>query len=226
MSDKKLKNLNILIVDDHPFIIDLYIKIINMNNGGEYEFNFITAMSSEEAIRKINFQKTENKKINVALLDISIPSFGEVKSGVDLILILKEHYLNCKIVIVTAFTEPLKIYNLIQKINIEVILCKSDIDFTNLSELFVSVNYEEKYMSKTVKKEISLLTKKKMNLDNLDLEIIEKMSQGIKTIDLPNFIPLSLSTIEKRKARLKIEFMGEKGSDKMLLEKVKKMGLL
>jgi hypothetical protein len=88
------------------------------------------------------------------------------------------------------------------------------------------MNYEEKYMSKTVKKEISLLTKKKMNLDNLDLDIIEKMSQGIKTIDLPNFIPLSLSTIEKRKARLKIEFMDGKGSDKMLLEKVKKMGLL
>ncbi len=226
MHAKKLKNLNILIVDDHPFIIDLYMKIININNGGTYQFNFITALTAEEAIRKINIQKAENKKINVAFLDISIPPFDGIKSGVDLILFLKQHYPNCKVVIVTAFTEPIKVYNLIQKVNIEVVLCKSDVCFTTLSDLCGEVNYEEKYMSETVRKEISLLTKKKMNLDNIDLEIIEKMAQGIKTVDLPNFIPLSLSSIEKRKARLKIEFIENRGSDKILLERVKKMGLL
>ena len=52
------------------------------------------------------------------------------------------------------------------------------------------------------------------------------MSQGVKTIDLPKFIPLSLSTIEKRKARLKMEFIDSKASDKILLESIKKLGLL
>jgi hypothetical protein len=141
-------------------------------------------------------------------------------------LFIKEIYPNCKIVIVTDLDEPVKIYNLIQKVNIEVILSKTDINYNMLSSLCIDVNYNEKYMSESVKEKISLLTKKKLNLDNFDLDIIEKMSLGIKTVDLPNFIPLSLSAIEKRKARLKMEFIEDKGSDKMLLEKVKKMGLL
>ena len=226
MKKKQPKNLSIFIVDDHPFIIDSFIDIINIHNNGDYKFDFITAVNAEEAIRKINYQKIENKKINVAFFDINIPPFGNIKSGVDLILLLKENFPNCKIIIVTAFTEPIKIYNLIQKVNVEVILCKSDVDYSTLSDLCVAVNYDEKYMSKTVKREISLLTKKKMNLDCFDLQIIERMSQGIKTIDLPNFISLSLSAIEKRKARLKMEFVQNKGNDKIFLEKVKKMGLL
>jgi DNA-binding NarL/FixJ family response regulator len=226
MDNQKLKKLTILIVDDHPFIIDSFVNIISTNDIGQYEFEFITAQNSEEAVRKITLHKSENKKINVAFLDINIPPFGNIKSGADLTLLVKEIYPNCKIVIVTAFSEPIKVYNLIQKVDIEVILCKSDVDFNNLSDLCIKVNYNEKYMSETVKREILLLSKKKMNLDYFDLDIIEKMSQGIKTIELPNFIPLSLSAIEKRKARLKMELIENKGSDKMLLEKAKNMGLL
>lgn len=226
MNDKKLKKLNILIVDDHPFIIDSFVKIISSNDIGEYQFNFITAQNAQEAVQKIMFHNAENKKVNVAFLDINIQPFGKIKSGIELTLFLREIYPNCKVIIVTAFTEPIKVYNLIQKVNVEVILCKSDVDLSKLSDLCVKVDYNEKYMSETVKKEISLLTKKKMNLDNFDLEIIEKMSQGIKTIDLPNFISLSLSAIEKRKARLKSEFIEPKCSDKMFLDRVMKMGLL
>jgi DNA-binding NarL/FixJ family response regulator len=223
----EIKKLNILIVDKHPFIIDLYADIIDKtNSNGKYEFTFVTATNAEEAMQKITFQNSDNKKINVAFFDINITPYEKIKSGADLVMFLKEIYPNCKVVIVTDLNEPIKIYNLIQKVNIEVILCKSDINYAMLSSLCLEVNYNEKYMSESVKEKISLLTKKKLNLDNFDLDIIEKMSLGIKTVDLPNFIPLSLSAIEKRKARLKMEFIENKGTDKMLLEKVKKMGLL
>jgi CheY-like chemotaxis protein len=67
------KKLNILIVDKHPFVIDLYADIINKtNNNGQYEFLFITATNAEEAVQKISFHKSENKKINVAFFDINI----------------------------------------------------------------------------------------------------------------------------------------------------------
>jgi DNA-binding NarL/FixJ family response regulator len=226
MDDAKLKKLTILIVDDHPFIIDSFVKILNTNDGGNYQFEFITAQNAEEAVKKIRIQKSENKKINVAFLDINIPPFENIKSGADLTLLVKEMYPNCKIVIITAFSEPIKVYNLIQKVNVEVILCKSDVDFNNLSDMCIKVNYQEKYLSETIKKEFSSIAKKKMNLDNLDLDILEKMSQGFKTIELPNYIPLSLSAIEKRKARLKLELIQNKGNDKMLLEQAKNLGLL
>ena len=220
------KKLNILIVDKHPFVIDLYSDIIDSNNqNGHYEFNFITASNVEEAIQKISIKKAENKKINIAFFDINITPFAQIKSGTDLIILLKEIYPNCKVVIVTDLDEPLKVYNLIQKVNIEVILSKTDMNQRMLSQLCSSVDYKQKYMSESVKIEISKIAKKKMNLDNFDLDIIEKMSQGVKTIDLPKFIPLSLSTIEKRKARLKMEFIDSKASDKILLESIKKLGL-
>ena len=223
----KIKKLNILIVDKHPFVIDLYTDIIDKTNQNkQYEFVFITATNTEEALQKITNHKLENNKINVAFFDINITPFDKIKSGCDLILFLKDVYPNCKVVIVTDLDEPIKIYNLIQKVNIEVILSKTDINQTMLSNLCIDVNYNEKYMSESVKLKIASLTKKKMNIDNFDLDIIEKMSQGIKTIDLPNFIPLSLSTIEKRKARLKMEFIENKGTDKFFLDRVKKMGLL
>lgn len=220
------KNLNILIVDYHPFVVDLYTNIINSNNGGKYIFNFFTANNAIEASEKINKCCSENKKINVAFLDINLPPFENLDSGIELIISLKKTFPNCKIIVVTNEAETLKIYNLIQKVNIEMILFKSDINFDDLSKLCITVNYEEQYMSKTVKKEIALLTKKKMNLDNLDLEIIEKLSQGVKTKDLPNFISLGLSAIEKRKARLKSEFLYYNGTDNELLYKIKIMGLL
>jgi DNA-binding NarL/FixJ family response regulator len=223
----EIKKLNILIVDKHPFVIDLYTDIINKTNTkGQYNFQFITATNTENAIQKINLQLEANKHINVAFFDINITPFEKIQSGSDLILFLKQKYPTCKVVIVTDLEEPIKIYNLIQKVNIEVILCKSDMNYEMLSKLCIDVDFKQKYMSDSVQEKIAFLTKKKLNLDHFDLEIIEKMSQGIKTIDLPNFIPLSLSAIEKRKAKLKIDFIENKGTDKMLLDKLKSLGLL
>jgi hypothetical protein len=56
--------------------------------------------------------------------------------------------------------------------------------------------------------------------------MIQLIVDGIKTKDLPNFIPLSLSALEKRKANIKRQLIYEGGSDAELIEQVKKMGLL
>jgi hypothetical protein len=52
------------------------------------------------------------------------------------------------------------------------------------------------------------------------------ISQGVKTVNLPNYIPLSMSAIEKRKANIKDQLLKEKGSDKDLIEIAKKLGFL
>jgi hypothetical protein len=52
------------------------------------------------------------------------------------------------------------------------------------------------------------------------------IAQGIKTINLPNFIPLSLSSIEKRKANIKKQLILNSGSDKELIDIAKKLGFI
>jgi hypothetical protein len=51
-------------------------------------------------------------------------------------------------------------------------------------------------------------------------------SGGIKTVNLPDYIPLSMSAIEKRKANIKEQLLMGKGSDSDLIAKGKKLGLL
>jgi hypothetical protein len=82
------------------------------------------------------------------------------------------------------------------------------------------------YQSKTIIESQRELFKKNINWDNYDNEILILISQGVKTINLPNYIPLSMSAIEKRKANIKDQLLKGKGSDKDLVSKAKKIGLL
>ena len=65
------------------------------------------------------------------------------------------------------------------------------------------------------------------NLDNYDKQILMRLSEGILTKNIPNYVPLSLSAIEKRKARMKNMLLeGQGGDDYELIEAIKKMGVL
>lgn len=91
-----VKNLNILIVDYHPFVVDLYIKILNQNKGDFYHFNYFTAYNAPEALQKISNCYSENNKINVAFLDINLPPFENLDTGINLIIELKKNFLIAK----------------------------------------------------------------------------------------------------------------------------------
>jgi hypothetical protein len=69
-------------------------------------------------------------------------------------------------------------------------------------------------------------TLKKLNLDALDCQILMLISKKTKTKDMPHYLDLSLSAIEKRKAAIKNKLLKDKGSDKELIEHAIKIGLL
>ena len=50
--------------------------------------------------------------------------------------------------------------------------------------------------------------------------------EGKKTINLPNYIPFSLSAIEKRKASMKKQLIFDIGNDLELIEAAKKLGFI
>ena len=70
------------------------------------------------------------------------------------------------------------------------------------------------------------MIQKNINWDNHDSKILQLIEEGIKTINLPNFIPLSLSTIEKRKANIKKQLIMDAGSDKELLDAARNLGFI
>ena len=56
-----------------------------------------------------------------------------------------------------------------------------------------------------------------------DFQILDLIEKGMKTKDLPSKINLSLSAIEKRKAKIKFYVAGKNVNDEMMIGIVKKL---
>ena len=82
------------------------------------------------------------------------------------------------------------------------------------------------YFSQSIKWSQKIIIQKNINWDDYDSKILQFIAQGIKTNNLPNFIPLSLSAIEKRKANIKKQLILDNGSDKDLIDVAKNLGFI
>jgi hypothetical protein len=63
-------------------------------------------------------------------------------------------------------------------------------------------------------------------VDDINRKILHLLSQGIKTKSLSEYIPLSMSAIEKRKKQLKLLFSVTDGKDETLLQEAREKGYL
>lgn len=221
-------NLNILIVDDHPMTVDSYVNLLSDDLFQENIPNFIKSYNCEDAYNKINFYLKQNINIDVALLDINLPPYKplNINDGIDLAFFLKEKFSKCKIVLLTMRSEPLTVDKIIKGIQPQGFISKNDINFELFSVICKNIINGEIFRSSTIVESQRELLKKNINWDNHDNQILILISQGVKTVNLPDFIPLSMSAIEKRKANIKDQLLRGKGSDKDLIEKAKTLGLL
>jgi DNA-binding NarL/FixJ family response regulator len=220
--------LNILIVDDHPMTVDSYINLLSDNDFQKKEPNFIKSYNCQDAYKTINFYQKQNTNIDLALLDISLPPYKEfnINNGIDLAIHIREKFANCKIVLLTMHSEALIVDKIIKGIKPEGFISKSDINFELFPIICKKIIEGDIFRSNTIIESQRELFKKNTNWDNHDKEILILISQGVKTVNLPDYIPLSMSAIEKRKANIKDQLLKGKGSDKDLIEKAKKLGLL
>lgn len=221
-------NLNILIVDDHPMTVDSYVNLLSDGEFQENIPNFIKSHNCEDSYNKILFHLRQNININLALLDINLPPYKQlnISNGIDLAFLLKEKFPNCKIILLTMRSEPLTVDKIIKGIQPEGFISKSDINFELFPVICKNIINGETFRSNTIVESQRELFKKNINWDNHDNQILLLISEGVKTVNLPDYIPLSMSAIEKRKANIKDQLLKGKGSDKDLIEKAKDLGLL
>lgn len=218
--------LKILIIDDHPTQIDGYKSILSFNEAGT-PIETIACHNCREAFETIT--KPLNKEVFSAIfIDYSIPPFEEENlfTGEDIALLAQKHFAEPKIAIITSHTEAIVLYNVIKRVNPQVLLVKSDIDGDELLEAFNFLLQGDTYYSETVRIAKKALLSKEELLDTTNRKIIELLAQGIKTKNLPYHLYLSQSAIEKRKATIKDALGIDKGNDEDLLREVRKLGLL
>ncbi|WP_395048777.1 response regulator [Flavobacterium sp.] len=223
---KEIIKNNILIVDDHPFIIQGYKNAITRYNPKEYEFFIEQANDCKSAYDIITNPNT--LVFDIAFLDISMPSYEEkdIFSGEDLAKLLNKYMPNCKIILLTMYTELLKIQNIIDTINPNGLVIKNDLTFDELLFGFNKVINNETYYSQSIQKMIDQSEQETIEIDLFDKQILFHISKGTKTKDIPQYVPISIEAIEKRKLNLKKLLNLQEGSDIDLVREAKNRGLL
>lgn len=216
---------NILIVDDHPFIIEGYKNAITRYNPKEYDFAISQAYDCRSAYDLIEDEATPN--FDVAFLDISMPAYEEkdIFSGEDLAKLIMKKMPHCKIILLTMYTELLKIKTIIRTINPNGLVIKNDLTFDELLFAFDKVMKNEKYYSQSVVKMLNQSTHNSIEIDEFDKQILFHLSKQTPVAHMPQYIPISLNAIEKRKVNLKELLKIKSGSDEELIKEAKSKGL-
>ena len=224
------KELKILMVDDHPVIIEAYKNILaSAKLTDYYNFSIDTAINCDTAITKI---KNSAKSIHydVLFLDIQLPpsSDGKIISGEDLAVYAKKILPQTKILILTTFNDSLRIHNILKTADPDALLIKDDLTSKELLKALNTILNNPPYYSATVSKYFRKQSAYfgETFLDETNRKIIHYLSKGIKTKDLPNHLPLSLSAIEKRKAQIINIFELDKPNVEDMLKEATKRGFI
>jgi DNA-binding NarL/FixJ family response regulator len=149
-----------------------------------------------------------------------------IYSGEDLAALIMEYMPNCKIILLTMHTELLKIKNIIDTINPAGLVIKNDLTFDELLFGFDVILKNEIYYSHSIIKMANHNNNEIEGIDQFDKLILFHISKGTKIKDIPQYIPISLDTIERRKTNLKELFEIENGSDIDLIKNARLRGVI
>jgi DNA-binding NarL/FixJ family response regulator len=218
------KALSILIVDDHPMTVNGYVNVLSEENFEGLSLDFTRALDCEEAFKLIT---APGNHFDIAYLDLSLPAYPEEKifSGLDLGLLMRKTMPDSIIIILTMHSEATLVERLVNEIGPQGILCKSDIDIDEFVNAFRIIYGGETYYSHKIERSLKNRVWDNYNFDNYDRQILMRLAEGIATKNIPNYVPLSLSAIEKRKTHVKNVLLDGKGDDHDLIEAIKKLGI-
>jgi len=221
--------INVLMVDDHPIILDSYSHSLKQisHRFQKYNFNIENACSFSQAVQILETYYSYHS-LDLAILDVGLSQKSEVvnQSGEDLGRLIRKTKPKSKIIIITGFESFTLIRNLLDGINPEGLIVKGDINTLSFVDAIIDVLEDPPYYSKTVAKHLAQKKTRPYTLDHIDKLMLYHIARGKLTIDLPNFVPLSISAVEKRKKRLKEVFEVTEGNDIDLINKAKEEGYL
>ncbi len=227
---KQMKNqeLKILMVDDHPMIIEGYMHTLMTTKKESQTLEIDIASDCDSALKAINRSKNIGQPYDIYFFDISIPESedGLYKNGEDLAKRVKLTDPDAKVVILTMYEEVYRIHDIIRTINPEGFLIKSDLTSSELASAFQAIQNNPPFYSGTVNKVLRKSLQNPISLDLINHKMLHLLSLGIKTKDLVKHLDLTLSAIEKRKKNLKELFFVEDGKDETLINIAKEKGYI
>lgn len=219
------KLINILLVDDHPIIIEAYSNSINIfkEKNKEFSIKIDSATNCDSCLLNLN-----SKTYDVVFLDVRIPSSSDNKfnSGKDLAVFINKNHPKTKLIMITGHYDTFILGNILQSINPLGLLFKGDVDQKIINEALKNILTDSPYYSITILKLLRKNISSNIVLDKTDKQLLIGISKGKKTNDLLKIVPLSKGGLEKRKRQLKELFGVPKLDDHDLIFSARKKGFL
>lgn len=197
--------MNILIADDHQLTIDAYKTILPFSLQLGDNINFIEANSCQEAYLKINQCIENNVKIDLAILDYSMPVYSEknILNGADVCIYLQKQMPNCINMILTSIMENIILFEIILNVKPHGIVTKSDIDGNKFIEIIEILLSGKKYRSDFVAKQIEEIWENKAFVNELNRKILQYLAKGYKLKEIAQELDVSEITIKKRISKIR-----------------------
>ena len=182
-----LKNLEIKLIDQVQYCDAAYLKIKKgILDASPFQL-FITDLSFVEDHKKQKFP-----------------------SGESLVIALKKEHPTLKIIIYSVEDRLQKVRTLIQKHNADGYVCKGRKGLIELEKAIDDIYNNKPYLSDQVKEALS--PKVDLEIDDYDIELMNLLSTGLSQDEISlhlknkNISPCSLSSVEKRLNKLRVQF--------------------
>lgn len=219
-----MKKLHTLAIDDHAVVLEGYHYMFKNLEHDYDDLKFVKAHDCQSGYAAINSHIDD--PFDIALIDYSLPPFAErnLFSGEDIALVLRHEMPHCKIIMMTMHRQLDIIASILHNVAPEGFINKSDCSTDELITGFKEVLNGNRFYSKTI---ADYLDRKRngIMLDEVDVRIVLLLAKGIKNKNLPNYIPLSVSAIEKRKYKIK-RLLGVDGGDEDLIKEARIQGYI
>jgi two-component system response regulator NreC len=196
--------MHILLVDDHPLIIDSYKLSLFSSVPHVGSVRFSTAQTCEEAYNLIQNTSRE-ESFTLAILDYRLPQCTAkgLFSGVDLAEVIKKIMVHCKVIVSTSYSEMILIYDLVQNRHLNGVMIKSDLTPQSLAQGVAQVLNDEIFQSTAVKNIVTKIWENDIMTDAINRKILLHIYNGYRVKDLEPLVSLSTSSIKRRIAQMK-----------------------
>ena len=219
--------IRILAVDDHEMTTLGYKFILEDTEFDGFKIHMDTAKTYEEAEQAIR-QSVSRLPYQIILLDIQLSggNGGGAKTGEDLGVLARKVSPDSRIVFMSSFSDNYRINSIMQSVNPEGYMVKSEIDQKSLQAMVETVLKSPPYYTQKALVAIRKKMANSINLDENDKKILYFLSIGTKTKDMVHHISLPLPSIENRKRHIKTLFGIEKQNDQALIAEARERGFI
>ncbi len=223
-----MKTIRILAVDDHKMTLVGYKYILEDTKFPDFKIEMSMANTFNLGKEMILDSAKSNTFYDILLLDIQLSSVkeGYARTGEDLGIYAREVSPDSKIVFLSSFSDNYRINSIMNTVNPEGYMVKTDINEDALREMVETVLTEPPYYTKKAMIAIRNKMSSDIYLDDNDKKLLYYLSIGTKTKDMIEYVSLSLPGIENRKRQLKEIFGVGKENDYALINAAREKGFI